>query len=216
MIVNVRGTSGSGKSSLVRRVRELYTGTAIRFKEGGRKQPIGYLHHRAGGVLIGRALALIGHYETDCGGCDTIANMDHIYEKVREASDAGYDVLYEGLLISADANRVIALHSDGFDPLVIALDTPIDLCLASVNQRRREAYERRVLEIGRQNVDLAAKGSKRLIVVPEFKGEVNPKNTQSKFAGVKSSMKRIAAAGVRASWHSRDGAFERIRQEFGI
>lgn len=213
MIINIRGTSGSGKSTLVRKVRELYKGTHLRVKEDGRKQPIGYILQRA--CAVGPSLALIGHYETDCGGCDTIANMDDIYKRVREAHHHGYDVLYEGLLISADANRVVALHNDGFHPLVIALDTPLDLCLSSVNQRRLEAHERRVAAIGRDNVERAAAG-RRLTLVPEFKGEVNPKNTQSKFAGVKSSMKRIEAAGVRAEWHSRDGALERIKQEFSL
>jgi hypothetical protein len=211
MIINIRGTSGSGKSTLVRRVRDLYD-SCVRVKEDGRKQPIGYILGRADG---GKALALIGHYETDCGGCDTITSMDTIYAKVREAHHHGMDVLYEGLLISADANRAVALHSDGFHPLVIALDTPLDVCLESVNRRRLEAHERRLLAIGAENIERAAAGRK-LILVPAFKGEVNPKNTQSKFSGVKSSMKRLEAAGVNTVWLSRDGAFERIKQEFKL
>lgn len=213
MIVNIRGTSGSGKSTLVRRVRELYTGAHLRVKAEGRKQPIGYILHREG--FTGRSLALVGHYETDCGGCDTIADMDQIYTRVREAHEHGYDVLYEGLLISADANRAVALHSDGLDPLVIALDTPLDVCLASVNERRAGAHARRVGDIAAENAARAAAGRK-LIVVPPEKGLVNPKNTESKYKGVRSSMKRLEAAGLRAEWHSRDSAFERIRKEFGV
>lgn len=214
MIINVRGTSGSGKSTLIRRVRELYTGPTTRFFTEGRKQPIGYVHRR-GFADLGRSLALVGHYETDCGGCDTIADMDQIYQRVREAHDHGYDVLYEGLLISADANRAVALHSAGLDPLVIALNTPLDVCLASVNERRSGAHARRVADIAAENAARAAAGRK-LIVVPPEKGDVNPKNTESKFKGVKSSMKRLEAAGLRAEWHDRESAFWRIRKEFGI
>jgi zeta toxin len=193
MIINIRGTSGSGKSTLVRRVRELYS-QILRIKQDGRKQPIGYIMHYGAGTRVA-PLALVGHYETDCGGCDTIANMDDIYAHVRKAHIAGMDVLYEGLLISADANRVVALHTDGFPVRVIALDTPLELCLDSVNHRRRNTA---------------------MLKGKDYKGDVNPKNTTSKFAGVKSSMKRIEAAGIPCSWESRDSAFELIKKEYNI
>lgn len=193
MIINVRGTSGSGKSTLVRRVRDLYSQT-LRVKQEGRKQPLGYILHYGAGTRV-QPLALVGHYETDCGGCDTIANMDEIYENVRKAHAAGMDVLYEGLLISADANRVIALHADGLPVRVIALNTPLALCLESVNHRRRNTA---------------------MVKGKDYKGDVNPKNTTSKFSGVKSSLKRIEAAGILYSWESRDSAFELIKKEFNI
>jgi thymidylate kinase len=190
MIINIRGTSGSGKSTLVRNVTALYQ-ARFPVKVVGRKQPIGYIHQCG----TGKSLAVVGHYETDCGGCDTIANMDEIYDKVREAHAAGMDVLYEGLLISADANRVIALHTDGLPVRVIALNTPLDVCLASVNHRRRNTA---------------------MIKGKEYKGDVNPKNTTSKFAGVKSSLKRIEAAGIPNSWESRESALALIRTEFNL
>ncbi len=191
MIINIRGTSGSGKSTLVRNLTALYH-SRLKIKQEGRKQPIGYIHHSS---FVARPLAVVGHYETDCGGCDTIANMDEIYGKVREAHAAGMDVLYEGLLISADANRVVALHTDGLPVRVIALNTPLELCLESVNHRRRN--------------NAMVKGR-------EYKGDVNPKNTTSKFAGVKSSMKRIEAAGIPCSWESRDSALELLKREFKL
>lgn len=196
MIINIRGTSGSGKSTLVRNVMSLY-GQRLKIKQEARKQPIGYVLNKMaeGTCTWGNPLALVGHYETDCGGCDTIANMDEIYGKVREAHLAGMDVLYEGLLISADANRVVALHADGLPVRVIALNTPLELCLSSVNHRRRN--------------NAMVKGR-------EYKGDVNPKNTTSKFAGVKSSMKRIEAAGIPCSWESRDSALELIKREFSL
>lgn len=196
MIINIRGTSGSGKSTLVRNVMALYN-QKLNVKQSGRKQPIGYiLSNKDSYSMAGKApLALVGHYETDCGGCDTIANMDEIYENVRQAHKAGMDVLYEGLLISADANRVIALHTDGFPVRVVALNTPLDVCLDSVNHRRRN--------------NAMAKGR-------EYKGDVNPKNTTSKFAGVKSSMKRIEAAGIPCSWETRNTALELIKREFNL
>ena len=180
MIINVRGTSGSGKSTLVRRIGDLYE-RRFPAKVANRRQPIGYIFTRP----EGRSLAVIGHYETPCGGCDTITDQDEIYQRVRDSHAAGLDVLYEGLLISADANRCVALHTDGLPLKVLALDTPLELCLSSVNERRRA-----------KNPD---------------KPDVNPKNTESKFKGVKSSMKRLEAAGLDARWASRDGAFDLIK-----
>jgi hypothetical protein len=172
-----------------------YGGPKSRVKIEDRKQPIGYILTKA----LHRPLALIGHYETACGGCDTITSMDDIYERVRAAASAGMDVLFEGLLISADANRIIALHQwaqEAREALhVIALDTPLELCIDSVNQRRA--------------IDAIAKNK-------PYKGDVNPKNTTSKFSGVKSSMKRIEAAGLSCSWESRDSAYEYIKKGFAL
>lgn len=186
MIINIRGTSGSGKSTLVRRVVELY-GSRISYKEPGRKQPIGYTYNRRG---EGRPLAVIGHYETPCGGCDTIPKMDRIFELVRQAHAQGQDVIFEGLLIAADVNRTVALHTDGLPLRVIALDVPLEVCLDSVNQRRRA-----------KNPD---------------KPDVNPKNTKSKHKGVKASVERLRSAGVQVEWADREAAFEAIRRELGI
>lgn len=188
MIINIRGTSGSGKTTLVRKLLESY-GSKIAFKEEGRKQPIGYLYHRRPGEE-GRSLAVIGHYETACGGCDTINKMEKIFELVRYSHEQGHDVVYEGLLISADVNRTAALHQEGLPLLVVALDVPLDVCLASVNERRRAKK-------------------------PDAE-DVNPKNTESKHKGVQQSMKRLKGLGVSGVWADRDGALALIRKELAV
>lgn len=211
MIVNIRGTSGSGKTTLARAVMACYPSKAA-VKVPDRKRPIGYIYQHPSG---GRPLAVIGHYETACGGCDTITDQDHIYELVRQSHGAGMDVLYEGLLISAEVNRAVKLHEDGLPLLVVALDTPLDLCLASINQRRQADFDRRVAKIEAENAERAARGRK-LLELPEPKGDVNPKNTASKFSGVKTSMRRLEEAGVRAVWADRDQGLEIIKKELGL
>ncbi|HNQ98388.1 MAG TPA: zeta toxin family protein, partial [Trueperaceae bacterium] len=137
---------------------------------------------------------VIGHYETTCGGCDTISKMEHIFELARKAHDNGCDVVFEGLLISADVNRTAALwafaQEQGCPMLVVALDVPLQVCLDSVNARRRE-----------RNPDLPP---------------VNPRNTESKHKGVQQSMRRLEAAGVPAVSLDRDAALARIRAELGL
>jgi len=188
MIINIRGTSGSGKSTLVRRIIDAYdTKMAVRRSDDPkRKQPHGYILSREGK----RDLALIGHYETACGGCDTINGMDRIYQLVRESADAGYDVLFEGLLISAEFNRTYALHTDGYDLTVVGLDMPLDVCVDSVNQRRWA-----------KNPD---------------KPPVNPKNTESKWKGTRSTMKKLQEHGVEAVWADRDQAFQIIVEKLDL
>jgi hypothetical protein len=182
IVINVRGTSGSGKSHLVREVMKRY-GSPMKYFRDGRKQPIGYrLKPREG---FGRDLAVIGHYETDCGGCDTVPKIDEIFELVRKAHADGMDVLFEGLLISAEVNRTAKLHADGIPLVVIALDVPLEECLASVESRRAAKSER----TGRPP-----------------RGPLNPDNTKSKHRGTLQAAERLNAAGVEVHRLDRDRA----------
>lgn len=162
-IINIRGTSGSGKTTLVNRIIDCYKNKSPIHIER-RKRPIAYtMEHPHGG----RPLAVIGHYETPCGGCDTISDVRDAFGWVELMAFEGYDVLFEGLLIAADVNRTVAIHEKGYDIHVLALNTPLDLCLESVNMRRRAK--------------------------DPTKPDVNPHNTSSKFRGVLSSIKRLRA-----------------------
>lgn len=187
MIVNIRGTSGSGKSTLVRQIMDLYEPRQPQFIEG-RKRPTHYvLGRKDGGRDGGRDLAVLGHYETTCGGCDTIPEMEQIFQLARFCHRAGYDVIFEGLLISADFNRTFALHQDGFPLLVAHLDLDLQLCLDSVNARRRAK--------------------------DPTKPNVKVKNTHSKHVGSRRSVDRLRIAGVDARYcATREGALELVKQ----
>ena len=83
MIVNVGGTSGSGKTHIARHIIELYDQRTPIMKEN-RKKPLAYLFHRNDGP----SLYVIGHYEGRGGGCDTWSRydkfMDMVFAHVRE------------------------------------------------------------------------------------------------------------------------------------
>lgn len=186
MIINIRGTSGSGKSTAVRSLMALFP-EKTNIKIEGRKQPIGYVLRHPDRE---KSLYVLGHYETACGGCDTINGMDAIYNYVREGAAQG-DVLFEGLLISAEINRTVQLHKDfPGQLLVLALDTPLDKCVASINERRWA-----------KNPD---------------KPPVAEKNTTSKFKGVQSCMRRFAAEGLDARWVDREQAVAAMREALKI
>jgi hypothetical protein len=185
MIVNIRGTSGSGKSHIIRQIMEDYGGKELfrRDHETGRKQPLGYYHEE------GR-LYIPGHYETQCGGCDTIHGHDAIFKLVRDRYEEGYHVLFEGLLVSEEVVRTIKLAQEYPDPFwVLGIDEPIAVCLASINARRR-------------------------IKNPDA-GPVNPDNTTKRVAVIRRAVKRIELAGVRTKWGNREVILAKTRELLG-
>ena len=134
VIVNPRGTSGSGKTELVRRVLSDYGwgkgGQVEPVYREGRARPIAYqLRHPLGG----RPLAVLGHYEATAvvdGG------MDEAFRLVGEYASGGYDVLFEGLLLSGEHRRSAAL-AEAHELHVLCLSAPLDRCIRNVIARRR-------------------------------------------------------------------------------
>jgi len=132
VIVNIRGTSGSGKSYLVRAVMDRYFSREAIHVEG-RKQPLCYRLKRQDG---GRDLWVIGHYEGACGGADTVKTIDQTYHLVRNGHAGDLDVIYEGLVAQNNVTKCIELHQEGFPLLVVALNTSLEDCQKSIQARR--------------------------------------------------------------------------------
>lgn len=131
MIINIRGTHGSGKSTLVRRVKEMYGDGAVPQMLQGRKQPFGYMC-RAPGL---EQLYIPGHYVGPCGGCDSISSIESIFGSVITAAESGVAVLFEGIVAQHSATRLLDLHM--VHPVkVIALSTTLEECIESVVARR--------------------------------------------------------------------------------
>lgn len=129
MIYNIRGTSGSGKTTAVQQVRAaavacdpiLEAGKIIAYELWFEGRP---------------PLYLIGRYETPCGGCDTIKTLDEAIARIQRYAALG-DVLAEGLLLSADVQRSVALAQTC--PAIFAfLNTPVTVCLQRIQSRRVE------------------------------------------------------------------------------
>lgn len=139
MIINLRGTSGSGKSYLAKKLMACYQQREPVFVPN-RKRPWGYCCHRNDGA----GLYVVGHYDMPCGGGDTIQGLDRIYESVTAAADTGQDVLYEGLIIQSDIRRAVEL-SKRHPLLVVIIDEPLEVCLAAIEGRRRARGDARPL-----------------------------------------------------------------------
>lgn len=208
VIVNLRGTSGSGKSTLIKAIMAMCTDITP-VKVEGRKQPLGYVmaYTAADGQ---RSLFIPGHYESACGGCDTVSkfmpgvlktapvvasgkepNSYHLtFGLVREYFAAGYNVLFEGLLISGDVAHTTALFNEKLPVTVVAFDLPVELCISSVVARR------------------AAKGNTE---------PFNEKNTREKHKLLGNCCKKLASKGVDVrKADSREGALDIVSTLLGV
>lgn len=182
MIVNIRGTGGSGKSHLVRRVMDLYAERHPRHVEG-RRRPVSYLCSAEGH----RPLLVPGHYETACGGCDTLKTVNQVYELVTAGDRHNCDVLYEGIMVADDVTRAVLL-SRSADLRVVLLTTPIEECLHSIQARRAERGDERPL---------------------------SEKNTRDRAKRHDHNVWRLKQASVRTERLDREAAFNVIRGWLG-
>lgn len=127
MIIQVRGTSGSGKTWVMKKVMDqFYPWTPITVS--GRKQPLYYVHPE-------QSLAVLGHYNSACGGCDTIGSARAVYELIQkvQAEWLGVRIVCEGLLLSEDVKWSSQLK----DLRVVFLTTPTADCLTNIEHRRK-------------------------------------------------------------------------------
>lgn len=198
--VNIRGTGGSGKSTLVKNIMALYPVPDPSMVEG-RKRRMGTRLFRD--IEKPAELYVPGHYDTACGGCDTIKTVDDVYHQVREQLEKGTNVLYEGIMVQDDVRRAVELDKwlrtkpafvDGYsshEPRlnVILLSTPVEECLAAIRGRR------------------AAAGNEK---------PLSEKNTRGRYESCLRTYARLKDAGVAVERLSRDDAFNRVRELLGV
>ena len=139
MIINIRGTHGSGKSTLVKQLIDKYcledmrneaakiNGYALRIPE------------------ISKLVFVVGPYETACGGCDAVQPYDLIWPRVEGYSKRGH-VIFEGALVSTSLGVVgQGLAHFKKKSVVAYLDTPVELCLQRIAARRAAKGDTRPL-----------------------------------------------------------------------
>lgn len=132
-IVNLRGTNGSGKSTVARALLE--DAGAYEVELAAHHSPAGKPRPVIGYMAPARDLIVIGPYRTQCGGCDAVPTQDLICEAVRRASGMAEHVFFEGLLISGLYSRYRALSQELGGFTWAFLDTPLEKCLARVAGR---------------------------------------------------------------------------------
>lgn len=132
MIIQIRGTSGSGKSTVMKQIMTTmgdWNGVYVE----GRKKPLYYIS-----ASDWPSTLVLGHYESPCGGCDTIGSAAAVYDLIQslEGKVAYTHLLCEGLLLSEDTKWTKLLHAK-HEVIVAYLTTKPDDCLDRIKQRRK-------------------------------------------------------------------------------
>lgn len=190
MMINIRGSFGAGKSTVVRRVMDLHETVAAHHVDG-RRQPLYYVCLRPSGVGERNNLAVVGHYETECGGCDTIPKLDKLFGLVAWLDAEGYDVLFEGAtLLYYEVRRTLALAKRG-ELRVIEMDVNLATCLRGIEDRRSR--------------------SKRKTSKP-----INVANVEAKRKTTRTAVAKLRAAGVETRRLGREETYNQVREWLGL
>lgn len=129
MIINVRGTNGSGKTYVVKHQLDRFGQVPLLGSDG-----------KVQGHALGCGARVVGRYTTPTGGCDTIHTQDEVQDRVGCYAALG-DTLFEGLLVSATYERWahFAREYKEKDFRLVYLNTTVEECIARVEARRRVA-----------------------------------------------------------------------------
>lgn len=178
-VVNLRGTSGSGKTTIVRNV--LNKGHWEKWAED--KKVLGYYNNDL-------MWAVVGSYENICGGCDGIKTQDETETRIKTLLSCGYNVLFEGLLVSTITSRweKFAKTVDA-NVLFYYIDTPIEECIERVKQRR-----------------IAAGNTKPF----------NIENTVNRVKAIETTKQKLTAAGCYCLTDSQETIIKNLYDWFGI
>lgn len=140
MILNIRGTSGSGKTHVVRQLVNHFQGEEITDEKG-----------RIFGYRLPHNLWVLGRYDDAIkgGGVDNITGalherflaagnrgntMEAVEAQVRKWDELGHHVLFEGLIVTSIWGRWVNMARE-LPTLFLFLDTPLEVCYERVLKR---------------------------------------------------------------------------------
>lgn len=137
MIVNLAGSGGSGKTFVAKQLIYNTKAEAIFSAVRGRsKRPLGYI----GWLGNTRRIGIVGPYTATCGGLDAVGTIDNQLQMICAFADnPGIDVVfYEGLMVGKSVGTIGAYVKEFYNKRHVKafLDTPLDVCIARVQERR--------------------------------------------------------------------------------
>jgi hypothetical protein len=190
-IVNLRGTSGAGKSTVVHTLLKNYPHEVVQYTGKRGTKPLVY---RVGVGGLERSLFVFGAYHTQCGGCDGITDYAEVVPELLRMYAPQGEVLFEGLLISGGFGRVgegmvVAAKAFAHEAIFALLDTPLALSLERIAARR------------------AAKGKLE---------PLNPLNTEMKYKAAHASHAKLLREGHDARLISHKTPFRSTMALFGV
>lgn len=140
MIISIRGTHGSGKSTIIKSLLNEYHAKEI--VDSTTDKVLGYEFNIS---WLDRPIRVIGAYKTACGGCDAVQPYGLIWPRINDYAQTSH-VLFEGALISSSYGNIGRSSEIYGDEMVFAfLDTPVETCIARLVQRRTARGETKPL-----------------------------------------------------------------------
>lgn len=134
MIINVRGTNGSGKSEAVRRAAEKLGGFGEPVFEPGLRKPSYTLNREYN-------LAILGHYGCQCGGADRL-RFSEVRDLVLRLHGEGWHVLFESMLFSVESKQTLLMYETIQDIRVIVLNVSPEQAIRNIYARREKTGNR--------------------------------------------------------------------------
>lgn len=131
MIIQVAGTNGAGKSTVVRAV--LASGVVQNTTDTGCDLRLSQ---------VDGTIRIPGRYgDHATGGCDQFKSVNEIHDKIREGLQNCHHVVWEGGTSHGGLNQTRGPHlveELGVSYIVVLLTTPYGQCLDGINARRAE------------------------------------------------------------------------------
>ena len=184
MIINIRGTNGSGKTHLARQLigPDAMPIDLVQYPSPTKREPDRQRWVEGWGTPGG--FLAIGSYRQDCGGMDTLPSFEVQQQAVEFAAlnsmRTGHPehIVCEGVLASTVAGSWLEFFKKCYystdnrvQPIIAYLDTPLELCLERITARQ-----------------IAAKGEAR---------EIKTEQVAAKVKAIAATRARFDAAGIR-------------------
>ena len=126
MILDIRGTNGSGKSWVVSQLLEV-----------GFNYPILENGKQIGSIVPSLDLCVVGKYTETGGGCDGLrGGVVEVERLVRLLHRRHGNMVLEGIMVSQLFGRFERLARELHDYRFLFLDTPLEVCIERVKARR--------------------------------------------------------------------------------
>jgi len=140
IICSIRGTSGSGKSTIAFTILNNFPHEKVLDSAG---KVLGYKVD----ANLNHPIYLVGKYETKCGGCDAINEQQTAADRAVGFWKEGGHVLMEGLLASAAGPKgaVTKTIQETGKACFAILTTPVETCIERVKARRLARGDERPL-----------------------------------------------------------------------
>jgi len=154
MLISLRGTNGSAKSTVIRTLIASCHNHAIYGALGSRLPEAYQLEVRG----VSRPVFILGPYHlTECGGCDRF-KYDTVLRLLEKYEPKGH-VIFEGVIITSVYGRVGALMEKyKKDSVFVFLNTSLETCLKRVEARSGNSRDERLVK----NVTLKFKTAERI------------------------------------------------------